>query len=138
MNTLINFMHNLDRTLNEYRNNELVDNFKSQCSGPMMITFLEVYAKFATNCFTHDIFKKICNEIQKVGTLNIKLLSTVGDKADFSVIALEGPIKDLLMELHRCNNLFSCFCRLFESCGIFCNHIFCVMKYENLFDFQSF
>ncbi|KAL4316949.1 hypothetical protein AHAS_Ahas15G0336200 [Arachis hypogaea] len=74
INTLIDFMCNLDRALNEYKNNELVANFKSQCSEPTMITSLEVYERFTANCFTCNIFKKKCNEIQKVGTLNIKLL----------------------------------------------------------------
>nr|XP_025647180.1 protein FAR1-RELATED SEQUENCE 5-like [Arachis hypogaea] len=40
-NTLIDFMHNLDRALKEYRNNELIADFKSQCSEPVMITSLE-------------------------------------------------------------------------------------------------
>nr|XP_025616944.1 protein FAR1-RELATED SEQUENCE 5-like [Arachis hypogaea] len=49
-NTLIDFMHNLDRALKEYRNNELIAGFKSQCSEPVMITSLE-----ASNC------NKLCN-----------------------------------------------------------------------------
>ncbi|KAL4299862.1 hypothetical protein AHAS_Ahas17G0143300 [Arachis hypogaea] len=56
-NRLIDFLRNLDRKLNEYRNNELVADFKSQCSKLMMITFLEVHERFATNCFTRNIFK---------------------------------------------------------------------------------
>ncbi|KAL4286675.1 hypothetical protein AHAS_Ahas19G0109900 [Arachis hypogaea] len=73
-------MHNLDWALKEYRNNELVADFKSQCSEPVMITSLEVYKRFASNCFTCNIFKEIRNKIQKVETLNIKLLSTIVDK----------------------------------------------------------
>ncbi|RYR38578.1 hypothetical protein Ahy_A09g043634 [Arachis hypogaea] len=62
-NTLIDFMHNLDRALKEYRNNELIAGFKSQCSEPVMITSLEVYERSASCYFTRNIFKEICNEI---------------------------------------------------------------------------
>ncbi|XP_020972698.1 protein FAR1-RELATED SEQUENCE 5-like [Arachis ipaensis] len=71
-NILIDFMHNLDRALKEYRNNELIANFKSQCSEPVMITSLEVYERSASCYFTRNIFKEIRNEIQRAGALNIK------------------------------------------------------------------
>ncbi|XLT47225.1 hypothetical protein HN873_039829, partial [Arachis hypogaea] len=136
-NTLIDFMHNLDWALKEYRNNELVADFKSQCFEPVMITSLEVYERFASSCFTCNIFKKIRNGIQRAGALNIKILSTVLDKVEFSVTTLGDPVKDRRVELDRCNNLFSCSCRLFESHGIPCSYIFCAMKYENLLDFPE-
>ncbi|XP_025661137.2 protein FAR1-RELATED SEQUENCE 5-like [Arachis hypogaea] len=84
-NTLIDFMHNLDRALKEYRNNELIADFESQCSEPVMITLLEVYERSASCYFTQNIFKKIRNEIQRAGALNIKVLSTTLDKVEFSV-----------------------------------------------------
>ncbi|KAL4337783.1 hypothetical protein AHAS_Ahas12G0144700 [Arachis hypogaea] len=130
-------MHNLDWALKEYRNNELVADFKSQCFEPVMITSLEVYERFASSCFTCNIFKKIRNGIQRAGALNIKILSTVLDKVEFSVTTLGDPVKDRRVELDRCNNLFSCSCRLFESHGIPCSYIFCAMKYENLLDFPE-
>ncbi|RYQ96634.1 hypothetical protein Ahy_B08g092472 [Arachis hypogaea] len=65
-------MHNLDRALKEYQNNELVADFKSQCSKPVMITSLEAYERFASCYFTRNIFKEIRNEIQRAEALNIK------------------------------------------------------------------
>nr|XP_025689012.1 protein FAR1-RELATED SEQUENCE 5 [Arachis hypogaea] len=93
-NTLIDFMHNLDRALKEYRNNELIADFKSQFSEPVMITSLEVYEKSASCYFTQNIFKEIRNKIQRAGALNIKVLSTTLDKVEFSVTALGDPAKD--------------------------------------------
>ncbi|KAL4381414.1 hypothetical protein AHAS_Ahas04G0131100 [Arachis hypogaea] len=77
-NTLIDFMHNLDRALKEYRNNELIAEFKSQCSEPVMITLLE-----------------------RAGALNIKVLSTTLDKVEFNVTALGDPAKDRRVEVDR-------------------------------------
>ncbi|XP_025647266.1 protein FAR1-RELATED SEQUENCE 5-like [Arachis hypogaea] len=93
-NTLIGFMHNLDRALKEYRNNELIADFKSQCSEPVMITSLEVYERSASCYYTRNIFKEIRNEIQRAGALNIMVLSTTLDKVEFSVTALGDPARD--------------------------------------------
>ncbi|KAL4374129.1 hypothetical protein AHAS_Ahas05G0150900 [Arachis hypogaea] len=100
-NTLIDFMHNLDRALKEYRNNELIAGFKSQFSEPVMITLLEVYERSASCYFTRNIFKEIRNEIQRAGALNIKVLSTTLDKVEFSVTALRDPAKDRRVEVDR-------------------------------------
>ncbi|RYR77261.1 hypothetical protein Ahy_A01g001714 [Arachis hypogaea] len=100
-NTLIDFMHNLDRALKEYRNNELIADFKSQCSEPVMITSLEVYERSASCYFTRNIFKKIRNEIQRAGALNITVLSTTLDKVEFSVTAFGDPAKDRQVEVDR-------------------------------------
>ncbi|XLR04280.1 hypothetical protein S83_070478 [Arachis hypogaea] len=136
-NTLIDFMHNLDRALKEYRNNELIADFKCWCSEPVMITSLEVYERFASCYFTRNIFKEIRNEIQRAGTLNIKVLSTNLDKVEFSVTALGDPAKDRRVEVDRSKNLFSCSCKLLESRGIPCSHIFYAMKFKNLLEFPE-
>ncbi|XLT79800.1 hypothetical protein HN873_001553 [Arachis hypogaea] len=136
-NTLIDFMDNLDRALKEYRNNELIVDFKSQCSEPVMITSLEVYERSASCYFTRNIFKEICNEIQSAGALNIKVLSTTLDKVEFSVTALGDPAKDRQVEVDRGKKLLLCSCKLFESCGIPCSHVFCAMKFENILEFPD-
>ncbi|KAL4300261.1 hypothetical protein AHAS_Ahas17G0183200 [Arachis hypogaea] len=136
-NTLIDFMHNLDKALKEYRNNKLIANFKSQCSEPVIIISLEVYERSASCYFTRNIFKEIRNEIQRAGALNIKVLSTTLDKVKFSVTALGDPAKDRWVEVDRGKNLFSCSCKLFESCGIPCSHVFCAMKFENILEFPD-
>ncbi|XLT64369.1 hypothetical protein HN873_020808 [Arachis hypogaea] len=136
-NTLIDFMHNLDRALKEYRNNDLIADYKSQCSEPLMITSLEVYERSASCYFTRNIFKEIHNEIQRAGALNITILSTTLDKVEFSVTALGDPAKDRRVEVDRGKKLFSCSCKLFESRGIPCSHIFCAMKFENILEFPD-
>ncbi|KAL4299859.1 hypothetical protein AHAS_Ahas17G0143000 [Arachis hypogaea] len=130
-------MHNLDRALKEYRNNELIADFKSQFSEPVMITSLEVYERFASCYFTRNIFKEIRNEIQRAGALNIKVLSTTLDKVEFSVTALGDSAKDRRVEVDRGKNLFSCSCKMFESRGIPCSHVFYAMKFENILEFPD-
>ncbi|XLT28914.1 hypothetical protein HN873_060206 [Arachis hypogaea] len=73
----------------------------------------------------------------RAGALNIKVLSTTLDKVKFSVTALGDPAKDRWVEVDRGKNLFSCSCKLFESCGIPCSHVFCAMKFENILEFPD-
>ncbi|XLT72018.1 hypothetical protein HN873_028444 [Arachis hypogaea] len=82
-------------------------------------------------------WKEIRNEIQRAGALNITVLSTTLDKVEFSVTALGDPAKDRRVEVDRGKNLFSCSCKLFESRGISCSHIFCAMKFENILEFSD-
>ncbi|XLR27703.1 hypothetical protein S83_055603, partial [Arachis hypogaea] len=71
------------------------------------------------------------------GALNIKVLSTTLDKVEFSVIALGDPAKDRRVEVNRGKNMFSCSCKLVESRGIPCSHVFCAMKFENILEFPD-
>ncbi|RYR04255.1 hypothetical protein Ahy_B06g083893 [Arachis hypogaea] len=109
----------------------------SQCEEPVMITSLEVYERSASCYFTRNSFKEIRNEIQRAGALNIKVLSTTLDKVEFSVIALGDPAKDRRVEVNRGKNMFSCSCKLVESRGIPCSHVFCAMKFENILEFPD-
>ncbi|RYR09105.1 hypothetical protein Ahy_B05g077199 [Arachis hypogaea] len=136
-NTLIDFMHNLDKALKEYRNNELIVDFKSQCSEPVMITSLEIYERSASCYFNRNIFKEICNEIQRAGALNIKVLSTTLDKVELSVTPLGDQAKDRQVEVDRSKNLFPCSCKLLKSRGIPCSPVFCAMKFENILEFPD-
>ncbi|QHN88974.1 Protein FAR1-RELATED SEQUENCE [Arachis hypogaea] len=104
----------LAMALKEYRNNELIADFKSRCSEPVMITSLE-----------------------RAGALNIKVLSTTLGKVEFNVTALGDPAKDRRVEVDRSKNLFSCSCKLFESRGIPCSHVLCAMKFENILEFSD-
>ncbi|XLR23718.1 hypothetical protein S83_051618, partial [Arachis hypogaea] len=73
----------------------------------------------------------------RAGALNITVLSTTLDKVEFSVTALGDPAKDRRVEVDRGKKLFSCSCKLFESRGIPCSHIFCAMKFENIHEFPD-
>ncbi|KAL4338283.1 hypothetical protein AHAS_Ahas12G0194700 [Arachis hypogaea] len=49
--------------------------------------------------------------------------------------ALGDSAKDRRVEVDRSKNLFSCSCKLFESRGIPCSHVFCAMKFEKILEF---
>ncbi|XLT55320.1 hypothetical protein HN873_047924, partial [Arachis hypogaea] len=121
-NTLIDFIHNLDMALKDYRNNELIADFKSQCSEPVMITLLEVYKRSASCYFTRNIFKEIRGRGFEYQV-----------QCDYS----RRPGQRSTVEVDRSKNLFSCSWKLFESRSIPYSHIFCAMKFENLLEFPE-
>ncbi|XLT42436.1 hypothetical protein HN873_035040 [Arachis hypogaea] len=88
----------------------------------------------AYSCWHRFIMRKDDVVRDNQGALNITVLSTTLDKVEFSVTALGDPAKDRRVEVDRGKNLFSCSCKLFESRGIPCSHIFCAMKFENILE----
>ncbi|KAL4305825.1 hypothetical protein AHAS_Ahas16G0117000 [Arachis hypogaea] len=80
--------------------------------------------------------QEIRNE-QRAEALNIKVLCTVFDKVEFSMTVLGDLTKDRRVKVDRSKNMFSCSCKLFESRGISCSHIFGAIKFENLLKFPE-
>ncbi|XLR04038.1 hypothetical protein S83_070236, partial [Arachis hypogaea] len=78
-----------------------------------------------------------CGRWKRAGALNIKVLNTTLDKVELSVTTLGDPAKDRRVEVDRSKNLFSCSCKLFESRGIPCSHVFRAMKFENILEFPD-
>ncbi|XP_058741440.1 protein FAR-RED ELONGATED HYPOCOTYL 3-like [Vicia villosa] len=66
---IFEFMHNFEQALRSYRKNELVSNFKSNFSEPVMSTHLHEIERHAVQIYTAKIFKKVKDEIMKVGSL---------------------------------------------------------------------
>ncbi|KAJ1401430.1 MULE transposase domain [Sesbania bispinosa] len=70
-NSLVDFLHNFERALNEYRHNKLASDFKSTYTHPVLTTALEKYEVHACNVYTRNKFFEIRKEIEKVAALNM-------------------------------------------------------------------
>ncbi|KAL4275902.1 hypothetical protein AHAS_Ahas20G0153600 [Arachis hypogaea] len=91
-----------------------------------------------SHCFMRDNLSALSHDDYLVGgALNIKVLNTTLDKVELSVTTLGDPAKDRRVEVDRSKNLFSCSCKLFESRGIPCSHVFRAMKFENILEFPD-
>lgn len=64
-------MHNRDMALREDRNNELIADFNSFYTNPMMSTPLGKIKAFATKTFIQNVFVEVKFEIKKVGALKL-------------------------------------------------------------------
>ncbi|RYR35513.1 hypothetical protein Ahy_A10g050663 [Arachis hypogaea] len=68
---LLDLMHNLNEAVRQYQTNELLSDFKSLFSSPVLTTCFEDIEKEAANIFTHNMFKEVKNEILEVSKLNV-------------------------------------------------------------------
>ncbi|MED6220326.1 hypothetical protein PIB30_117626 [Stylosanthes scabra] len=122
----------MDLVLREYRNNELVADFNSIYSEPVLSTSLEKIEKFVAKTYTRNVFKEIKLEIKRVGALNVELKSE-----DEHIILLNtnafGHAEDrcsVIFDKHE--KTYSCDCRLFENRGYPCRHIFSTMRHMHI------
>ncbi|KAJ1403793.1 FAR1 DNA-binding domain [Sesbania bispinosa] len=102
-NSLVNFLHNFDKALKEYRHNELISDFKSFYGEPVLTTSLFTIEECASKVFTRKKFWEVKSSIESAAAYNVV------DR----VVTSETV-------------------RMFESCGIPCRHIFCAMKNEHV------
>ncbi|KAJ1438268.1 Zinc finger, PMZ-type [Sesbania bispinosa] len=119
------------RTTSEYRYNELLADFKSLYSEPVLTTSLQSVERHAAKLHTLDIFKDVKHEIDRAGSLNVIERLDDGESVMFRMNQYCNPRREHV-SLDKEDNKFQCGCRLFESCGIPCRHIFCAMRLEHM------
>ncbi|KAJ1400752.1 Zinc finger, PMZ-type [Sesbania bispinosa] len=131
-NSLVDFLHNFERALNEYRHNELASDFKSSYTQPVLTTALEKYEVNACNFYTRNKFFEIRKQIEKVAALNMIERTEVGNVVTLKMNKFGSPDSVYLVLFDKSVGKFVCDCQLFESCGLPCSHIFCAMKHEQI------
>lgn len=122
----------MDRTIDRMRDRVLEDDFKSINSSPVYDTHMRCLEELIGKKFTHDIFLMIRDQIrfeskfviadrvnfENTGSKIYKLTQYGKPERRWSVTYLHDEK----------NPSFQCSCKLFESDGIPCCHIFTVMK----------
>ncbi|KAJ1375120.1 FAR1 DNA-binding domain, partial [Sesbania bispinosa] len=76
---------NFDQILREHRNNELIVEFKSLCSEPVMTTSLQKFEVEASKIFTLEIFREVRQEIEEVDALSVLERVKNGDKVSYKM-----------------------------------------------------
>ncbi|KAJ1412577.1 Zinc finger, CCHC-type [Sesbania bispinosa] len=130
--SFVELMHNIDQTLREYRNNELMADYKTLFTEPVLTTSLSKIEKDAAKTYTQEIFKEVKREIEKAGALIVIERRVSGDKLLFKLSEYCNRSKERIVDYDSPRSIFCCQCRLFESRGIPCSHIICVMKNEHV------
>ncbi|CAJ2654133.1 unnamed protein product [Trifolium pratense] len=127
---IFEFMNNFDQALRDYRNNELVADFKSSSTDPVLSTQLPVIESHAGKIYTAAVFKEVRHEILKAGELIVRDKSEVGGTKIY--ILTRFCKDDYERSVAYDGSTFKCSCKRFESRGIPCSHIFYVMKEEHV------
>lgn len=122
------FMHNFEQALREYRNNELVAIYKSKFSKPVLTTHIRWIERNVAKIYTMQIFKEVKDEIMKVGAMIVKNIFSRGEMNIYTLIKYCRDKYEREVVYDRTTFQYSC--RLFDSRGFPCSHMFYVMKEE--------
>lgn len=72
-------MHNFEQVLRGYRNNELVADFKSKFTEPVLSTHLRLIEIVTARIYTVEIFKEVKDEIIDAGAIRLEDKKCVRD-----------------------------------------------------------
>jgi zinc finger SWIM domain-containing protein 3 len=131
-NSIVDFLHNFERALKDYRHNELLSDFKSFYYHPVLTTALPGFELGASKIFTAKKFKVVKKAIENVAALSITERSENEDSVVFKVNVYRNKDVAFYVHLDKLHTKFLCDCRRFERRGLPCSHIICAMKYEDM------
>ncbi|XP_020231066.1 protein FAR1-RELATED SEQUENCE 5 [Cajanus cajan] len=131
-NSMVELLHNLEQSLRDYRYNELIADFNSFYTEPVLTTSLQKIEKQAAKLYTQHVFKLVKAEILDAGAMNVVERTENGNKVVFKVekYSEQHRIHEVVFDTEECK--FFCDCMLFESCGIPCGHIICSMRLDHI------
>ncbi|CAB4286274.1 unnamed protein product [Prunus armeniaca] len=130
---LVKCIPRIERSLLRLRNENVKDDFDSNNSHPFLRTHLRSLKEHAASIFTHDIYKLIRNEINKEAKLI--LMQPVRNNEDplvYTFSKFGRPDDKWTVVYYKKEQHMQCSCKLFESSGIPCCHMFGVMKCDHM------
>ncbi|RYQ92640.1 hypothetical protein Ahy_B09g098856 [Arachis hypogaea] len=129
--SLLEFMHKFSEVLRHYRNNHLIADFEIFYKFPVLTTCLESFEKQAAELYIRNIFKLVKDEIEAAGALNVTECPNSGDIVEYNTSEYFNQQWQFKVSYNKDKDLFVCECRLFETRGLPCSHIFGVLKHRN-------
>ncbi|XP_025702657.1 protein FAR1-RELATED SEQUENCE 5-like [Arachis hypogaea] len=130
--TILELVHNLEVLVREYRNNEMVAQFNSVNSIPVMTTCLDPIEKGAARMYTRAIFSLVKKEIDAVRVVNYVAKRRISTTIVYTTEEYGNPSRTFITQFDRNMGKFLCHCRFWEREGFPCRHMFFVMKYEHV------
>ncbi|RYR72340.1 hypothetical protein Ahy_A02g006545 [Arachis hypogaea] len=127
---LLEFMHKFSEVLRHYRNNHLTTDFETFYKFPVLTTCLKSFEKQAAELYTRNIFKLVKDEIEAAGALNVTEYPNSGDIVEYNTSEYFTQQWQFKVSYNKDKDLFACECRLFETRGLPCSHIFGVLKHR--------
>ncbi|KAJ1415251.1 FAR1 DNA-binding domain [Sesbania bispinosa] len=96
-NTLVDFLHNMEQVMRQYRNNELVADFKDIYTEPVITTSLYELERHASKIFTLEIFREVKSEIEEAGALVVNEQSQNGQHLMFQMSKFRVPDSEIVL-----------------------------------------
>ncbi|RYQ97611.1 hypothetical protein Ahy_B08g093688 [Arachis hypogaea] len=97
----------------------------------VLTTCLESFEKQAAELYTRNIFKLVKDEIEAAAALNVTECPNNGDIIEYNTSEYFNQQWQFKVSYNKDKDLFACECRLFETRGLPCSHIFGILKHHN-------
>ncbi|XP_057432154.1 protein FAR1-RELATED SEQUENCE 5-like [Lotus japonicus] len=136
-NSILDFIYNFERAVEEYMHNELASDFKSSYGEPVLITALSHIEQGAAKLLTLNMFREVRHMIQRALNLNLVERSEIGTTVMIKFSICRHPNTQFLVIYDKNQNMFDCDCGFSEYVGIPCSHIICAMRTENMNEFPA-
>ncbi|KAJ1387291.1 protein FAR1-RELATED SEQUENCE 5-like [Sesbania bispinosa] len=94
---MVEFLHKFEQAKKEYRNNEMMAEFRSLFSEPVLTTYLRSFEKEASKIYTQEIFKEFKQEIEKANALIVCERSVLEENVMFTLKKFCTPGKVVML-----------------------------------------
>ncbi|QHO07714.1 Protein FAR-RED ELONGATED HYPOCOTYL [Arachis hypogaea] len=118
----------------EYQNKEMLLQFQSINSVPIMTTCLRSIERYAASVYTREVFGDVKKEIDGVGALILISKRRIMNTMVYTLEEFEEPDVHIMSSFGRSSWKLSCQCNFWKKHGYPCKHMFFIMKAEHLKD----
>ncbi|MED6163014.1 hypothetical protein PIB30_119231 [Stylosanthes scabra] len=132
--SILEMVQNLELVVREYRNNELLSQFKSTHGFPVLTTALEPLERHAADVYTREVFFDVCKEIEGISRVIYVSKNRVSTTMVYTIEDYGESGLHIRVLYDRDGKRFDCPCNLWKKKGFSCRHMFFVMKYEHLME----
>ena len=130
---LYEFVRRYDRALARIKSNEVGDDADTNNTFSILITPLRDIERHRAELFTRNIFRMFREEILEEGKLNVKDVFPLSDgQKCYYFHKFKMKDRAWIVTHNLVDAAMRCSCMMFESLGLPCCHMICVMKAKNL------
>ncbi|RYR13812.1 hypothetical protein Ahy_B04g070602 isoform H [Arachis hypogaea] len=130
--SILELVHSLDRVVKDYRNNDVTAQFYSTYYTSIPLTGLDAIELSALKLYTRAVFREVKKQIKGVATLLFQGRESISTTIVYSFSKMGRPDRVCKVLYDPNDQKIECECKMWDSDGIPCSHIFCVMKYEGM------
>ncbi|RYR49364.1 hypothetical protein Ahy_A07g035845 isoform B [Arachis hypogaea] len=135
--SMLELVQNLELLVREYRNNEVLAQFRSIYSEPVLTTSLESLERHAASVYTRAVFVDAKREIQSVSSVNFVGVRRSLTTKVYTVEEYGHPGRHIIVLCDKNMGKLECGCNFWRIQGFPCKHMFFVMKHEHLLTIPS-
>ncbi|XP_052107611.1 protein FAR1-RELATED SEQUENCE 9-like [Arachis duranensis] len=135
--TMLELVQNLELLLWEFRNNELLSQFRLIYGDPVLTTSLDSLEWFAARVYTRTVFNDVKKELEAAAFINFvggrQLLTT----KVYTVDEFGHPGRPIVVLCDKNMGRLQCDCYFWDTHRYPCKHMFFVMKHEHVMEVQK-